>query len=194
MRGLAKTLLTAVASLSAGGAAAADFPTKKEPPTSIPVLQPSPWRFEITGYGWGTSLAGNVGFGTLPTLSYYAPFGEVLQHLEAAVMGSVVARNGTYIVGPDGIYSRISGSGTVRVERLPAGAAGVDLTVTEGFATAFGGLRIPVGPPNFELYGTVGLRYMFSSTKVDLTTPVGFSNSQSVNKDWVDPVGGFAAQ
>ncbi len=155
MKGVVKAaVLASVAMLAAATALAADLPTKKAPPPPIPVLQPSPWRFEITGYGWGTSIAGNAGFGTLPTLPYYAPFSEVLQHLEAAFMGSVVAYNDTYIVGLDAIWSRIGGAGTVKVSRLPAGAAGVDLTLTEGLATAFGGLRIPVGPPNLYLYGT----------------------------------------
>ncbi len=92
MLGLAKGILAAAAALAAGAAAAADLPTKKEPPPpAISLLQPSPWRFELTAYGWGTSIAGNVGFGVLPTLSYYAPFSEVLQNLEAAFMGTVIA-------------------------------------------------------------------------------------------------------
>jgi len=193
MQGLAKGILATAAALAAGMATAADLPTKKgPPPPAIPLLQPSPWRFELTGYGWGTSIAGNVGFGTLPTLQYYAPFSEVLQHLEAAFMGSVVARNGTYILGLDTIWSRIGGSGTVRVKDAPLGT---DLTVKEGIVTAFGGLRIPIGPPNFELYGTVGARYMYTSTKLTVTGPFGLlSVNQSVTKDWVDPVAGFAAQ
>jgi hypothetical protein len=71
MQGLAKGILATAAALAAGTATAADLPTKKEqPPPAIPLLQPSPWRFELTGYGWGTSIAGNVGFGALPTLQY----------------------------------------------------------------------------------------------------------------------------
>jgi hypothetical protein len=108
-------------------------------------------------------------------------------------MGSALAYNDTYIVGFDGIFSRLGGGGTVKVARLPAGAVGADLTLTEGLATGFGGLRIPVGPPNLYLYGTVGARYTFSGTKLELTTPLGFSNTQSVNKQWVNPVAGFAA-
>ena len=184
MQGLARGILASAAALAAGAAAAADLPTKKEPPPpAIPLLQPSPWRIELTGYGWGTSIAGNVGFGTLPTLQYYAPFSEVLQHLDAAFMGSVVARNGTYILGLDTIWSRIGGSETVRIKNAPFGT---DLTVKEGIVTAFGGLRIPIGPPNFELYGTVGARYMYTGTTVTLNSPIpGLSLSQSVTKDWV---------
>ncbi len=194
MMGLVKAMVASIAALGAASALAADLPTKKAPPTPmIPILQPSPWRIELTGYGWGSSVAGNVGFGTLQTLSYYAPFGEVLQHLEAAFMGSVVAYNNSYILGLDLIGTRIGGAGTVKVNRLPAGAVGLDLTLTEGFATAFGGLRIPVGPPNLYLYGTVGARYTYAGTKLALTTPLGFANDQTVNKGWVNPVAGFAA-
>ena len=109
-------------------------------------------------------------------------------------MGSILAHNGTYIVGLDGIWSRIGGGGTIAVSRLPAGALGADLTLTEAFATAFGGVRIPIGPPNLELYGTVGARYLYSGTKLALATPLGFGATQSVNKGWVNPVAGVAAQ
>ena len=171
MKGLVKAVVASVTTLLATSALAADLPTKKSPPPlAVPILQPSPWRFELTGYGWGTSLAGNAGFGTLPTLDYYAPVGKVLEHLEAGLMGSALAYNDTYIVGFDGIFSRLGGGGTVKVARLPAGAVGADLTLTEGLATGFGGLRIPVGPPNLYLYGTVGARYTFSGTKLELTT------------------------
>jgi len=181
--------------MGASTALAADLPTKKPAPPPPPALVvASPWRFELTGYGWASSLAGNVGFGALPTLSYYASFGKVLEHFEGGLMGAVVARNGTYIVGLDVVWARVGGAGTARVERLPAGALGVDLTVGEGFATAFSGVRIPVGPPNLELYGTVGARLMYSGTKVELATPLGFNNTQSAYKTWVNPVAGIAGQ
>ncbi len=193
MKGLVKAGFAATAAFAASAATAADLPTRKPAPAPVPVVQVSPWRIELTGYGWASSIAGNTGFGGLPTLPYYAPFSEVLQHFEAGFMGSVVAYNNSYIVGLDAIWSRIGGAGTIKVSRLPAGAAGVDLTLTEGLATAFGGLRIPVGPPNLFLYGTVGARYTFSGTKLALTTPLGFRTDQSVDKGWVNPVAGFAA-
>ena len=194
MTGLTKAVFVSVAALAIGAASAADLPTRKPPPVPTPVAEPSPWRFEVTGYGWASSLAGTSGFGGLPSLPYYASFGKVLEHLDGALMGSVLARNGAYIVGLDMLWSRVGGSGTVRVSYGPFNAAGADLTLTEGVATAFGGLRIPIGPPNLELYGTVGARYMYSGNKLTLNSPVpGFSASTSVNKDWVDPVAGFAA-
>ncbi len=196
MRGISRAIAIAIAlgAFLSLPALAADLPTKKPAPEPIPLPALAPaWHFEFTGYGWASSVAGNAGFGALPTLDYYAPFSKVLEHLEAGFMGSAVAYNNSYIVGLDAIWSRIGGAGTVKVSRLPAGAAGVDLTLTEGLATAFGGLRIPVGPPNLLLYATVGARYTYSGTKVALTTPLGFSNTQSVDKGWVNPVAGFAA-
>ncbi len=194
MTGLTKAVFVSVAALAIGAASAADLPTRKPPPVPTPVAEPSPWRFEVTGYGWASSLAGTSGFGGLPSLPYYASFGKVLEHLDGALMGSVLARNGAYIVGLDMLWSRVGGSGTVRLSYGPFNAAGADLTLTEGVATAFGGLRIPIGPPNLEIYGTVGARYMYSGNKLTLNSPVpGFSASTSVNKDWVDPVAGFAA-
>jgi hypothetical protein len=194
MNSLVKAALATVATLAASVATAADLPTKKPAPAPVPIVQVSPWRIELTGYGWGLSLAGNSGFGSLPTMPYYASFGKVLEHFEGGLMGAVTATNGTYLVGLDALGARVGGSGTVAVSRLPAGAIGADLTLKEAFATAFGGLRIPIGPPNLELYGTVGARYMYSGTKLVLTTPLGFSNSQSVDKGWVNPVAGFAAR
>ncbi|MGA7199208.1 hypothetical protein [Roseiarcus sp.] len=192
MRGFAKAIWVAVGLLAGAPGFAADLPTKKPAPAPVPVPAiPSTWHYELTGYGWGLSLAGSAGFGTLATQEYYAPFSKVLEHLEAVFMGSVVARNDMFIVGLDLIGSRVGGSGTVSVRNAPLGT---DLTLTEGIVTAFGGLRIPIGLPNLDLYGTVGARYMYNGTKLTVSGPFGLlSVDQSVNKDWVDPVAGFAA-
>lgn len=192
---VALALFAGGTTLAAGTTFAADLPSKKPAPAPVPVVvQPSPWRFEFTGYGWASSLAGASGYGTLPTTDYYASFGKILEHFQGGLMGAVTATNGTYLVGVDGIWSRIGGSGTVKVSYGPFKAAGADLTLTEGVATAFGGLRIPIGPPNLELYATVGARYVYSGTKLNLNTPIpGIGLSNSVNKDWIDPIGGFVA-
>jgi hypothetical protein len=194
MNRLVRAALATVAPLAAGVATAADLPTKKPAPAPVPIVQVSPWRIELTGYGWASSLAGNSGFGALPTLPYYASFGKVLEHFEGGLMGAVTASNGVYLVGLDALGSRVGGSGTVKVSNGPLNAAGVDLTLTEAVVTPFGGLRIPIGPPNLELYGTVGARYVYSGTKLTLNTPVpGFSLSQSADKGWINPIAGFVA-
>jgi hypothetical protein len=184
------------ASLCAAPVAAADLPTKKPAPEPVvtPPL-PSTWRFEITGYGWASSIAGSTGFGSLPTLPYYASFGKVLEHFQGAFMGSLIARNDMFIGGIDFVWARIGGSATLRNPNSALYGGQTDLTLNEGFITAFGGVRVPLGLPNFDLYGTVGARNFYSGTKLTVTGPLAlFSGTESVIKDWVMPVGGFAAQ
>jgi hypothetical protein len=195
MRGVVKAALGAFGVLSGASAVAADLPTQKPAPAPIPQpVLPSAWHFEITGYGWGSSIAGNTGFDTLPTLPYYASFAKVLEHFQGAFMGSVVARNDTFIAGLDLIWSRVGGSGTLRNPNNALYGGQTDLTVNEGIVTAFGGVRAPLGVPNLELYGTVGARYYYSGTKLTVSGPLAlFNGTRSVNKDWLMPVAGFAA-
>jgi hypothetical protein len=181
---------------AAPAAQAADLPTRKPAPEEIvaPVL-PSSWHVEITGYGWGTYIAGNAGFGALPTLAYYAPFSKLLEHLEGAFMSSVIVRNDTFIGGLDLIWSRLGGG--ARIKDLNSNLFGtqINLTLNEGIITGFGGVRLPVGVPNLDLYGTVGARYYDLGTKINVTGPLGvFSPTQTYHKGWIDPVAGFAAQ
>ena len=195
MTSVAKVVLVSVALLSGGAAVAADLPTKKPAPAPIlePVL-PSTWRFEITGYGWASSVAGSTGFGTLPTLAYHASFLTLLEHLQGGFMSSIVARNDTFIGGIDFVWSRIGGSSTLSNADNVLYGGKTSLTLNEAFITAFGGVRVPLGVPNLELYGTVGARNFFSGTKIGVSGPLGlFSGTETVNKDWVMPVGGFAA-
>ena len=196
MGSLARSIVLASSALFVAPAIAADLPTKKEAPAPIPQPAiPSTWQFEITAYGWATDVAGNVGFRALPTLDYYAPFSKLLEHLQGAFMGSFVARNDTFIVGLDLIWSKLGGSGTIRRQGNPLYGGQTDLEMEEGGATVFGGVRAPLGVPNLDLYGTVGARYYYSGTKITVTGPLGlFSGTQSAYKDWAMPVAGFAAQ
>ncbi len=193
MTGLSKGILAAIGALAAGAATAADLPTKKAPPPPpAPLVEANPWRVDVIGYGWLSSITGDTGFGIFPTLPYYAPFWKVLQHLQFAAASAVTAHNGTYIVGIDAFYSKIGGSSDIQADRLPAGYFSASLALQEAWVTAFGGLRIPIGSPNLELYGTVGARYMFSGTSLTLSTASGIGTTESVNKGWINPVVGIA--
>jgi hypothetical protein len=177
-------------------ASAADLPTKKSAPAPIvePVV-PSSWHYEITGYGWGSSIAGSSGFGSLPTLPYYASFGKVLEHFQGSFMGSLVARNDTFIGGIDFVWARIGGSGVLQNPDNVLYGGKTSLTLNEGFITAFGGVRVPLGIPNLSLYGTIGARNFYSGNKLAVSGPFGlFNGTVTVNKDWINPVAGFAAQ
>jgi hypothetical protein len=188
--------LVVVAGLWGAPAVAADLPTKKPAPEEIvaPAL-PSAWRYEITGYGWGSSIAGSTGFGSFPTLPYYASFGKVLEHFQGSFMGSIVARNDMFIGGIDFVWARIGGSGVLQNPESVLYGGKTTLTLNEGFITAFGGVRVPLGIPNLSLYGTVGARNFYSGNKLTVSGPFGlFNGTETVNKDWIMPVAGFAAQ
>jgi hypothetical protein len=196
MRTYLAALVVLAGACEAPAAEAADLPTKKPAPAPIPQpVIPSTWRIEVTGYGWGSSIAGSTGFGSLSTLPYYASFGKVLEHFQGAFMGSVVARNDTFIGGIDFVWARIGGSGILQNPDSVLYGGKTSLTLNEGFITAFGGVRVPLGIPNLSLYGTVGARNFYSGTKLTVSGPFGlFDGTESVNKDWVNPVAGFAAQ
>ena len=189
-------LVAAVTSLMVGASAvAADLPTKKEPPAPLvaPAI-PSTWQFEITGYAWASSVAGSTGYAALPETQYYASFLTLLQHLQGALSGTIIARNDAFIFGLDALWSRIGGGGTIRKVDTALYGGQADLTLNEGFVTAFGGVKIPLAMPNLDLYGTAGLRYFVSGTKLSVSGPFGIGTSTSVNKDWLMPVAGLTAQ
>ena len=109
-------------------------------------------------------------------------------------MTSFVARNDNFIAGVDVILSRIGFGSNFKDPTSALFGDHANLTLTQAIVTAFGGVRIPVGPPNLQLYGTIGARYFYSRTALDLSFPVtGFQPSFAITKNWADPVAGLAA-
>ena len=73
-------------------------------------------------------------------------------------------------------------SGTIRADNALYGGQ-TTLTLNQGFVTAFGGVRVPLGVPNLYLYGTVGARNFYSG-KLTVSGPFGlFNGTETVNKD-----------
>jgi hypothetical protein len=180
--------------LTAAPSLGADLPTKKSlpAPTAAPPL--SDWHFDMTLYGWALNLTGNTGFGPLPTTPFFVSFDDLLRHLDFVLMGRFIARNDTFIGGLDLIWAKVGTGTTVRNPSSPLFGVGADLSLIVALATGFGGVRIPIGPPDLSFYGVVGARYVNLGDKLTLRTPVfGFSHTFSVTKDWADPVVGMAA-
>jgi hypothetical protein len=195
MRSIGAAAGVALGALISCAAVAADLPTKKPAPIFPQPPLPPAWQYDITLYGWASSIAGSTGFGTLPTLAYYAPFTKLLEHLQGSFMGAVVAHNDTFIVGLDALWSRIGGSGTISDSDNLLYGGKTDLVLDEAAVTAFGGVRAPIGIPKLDLYGTIGARYFYSGTKLTVSGPLAlFQGTESVNKGWIMPVAGFAAQ
>ena len=70
----------------------------------------------------------------------------------------------------------------------PLYGAGAELKLTDTVATGFGGLRMPIEPPNLDLYSIPGARYFNDGLSITPKVPVfGFLHSASASKDWVDP-------
>lgn len=164
---------------------------------AAPVMAaPAPWQFQATLYGWATSLGGGIGVGRLPSSSVDVSFDDILRHLDGDFMGSFIARNDTFIVGADLVWSRLGDSMTFKAEGgapfsdLHPGAS-VSLTQDMTIVTAFAGYRIPLASPDVSLYGTVGARYQNLTADVDLTHK-NFARSLQQTEDWVDPVLGLA--
>jgi hypothetical protein len=180
--------------LGASPAVASDLPTKKASEEIVAPTLPSNWTFEVTGYGWGTDLSGQSGVGPFPTSPFFVNFLKLLQHFQGGLMGAFVARNDTFIGGLDVILSRVGGGSNFKDPTSELFGDHATLTLTQAIVTAFGGLRIPVGPPNLQLYGTIGARYFHFHSALDLSYGVpGFPNDFGITKDWADPVAGLVA-
>jgi hypothetical protein len=176
-------------------ASAADLPPA--PPVAAPLMAaPAPWQFQATIYGWATGLSGDVGVGKLPSASVDASFIDILRHLDGVFMGSFIARNDSFIVGGDLVWSRLGDSLSFKANGdgpfadLRPGTS-VSATQNMTIATGFAGYRIPLGSPDMSLYGTVGARYQNLTLDVDLTHR-NYGRSFQQTKNWIDPVLGFA--
>ena len=188
--------LVVLAGLYGAPAVAADLPTKKPAPEEIvaPVL-PSTWHYEITGYGWGTDLAGQAGRGTISDLAVLHQFPQAPRTLPGRV-DDLLRRPQRHVHrrASTSFWSRI-GAGT-NFENPTSALFGdhATLTLTKASSPPSEAIRIPVGPPNLQLYGTLGARYFYIHTGFDLSFPVvGFEPNFGLTKNWVDPVAGLAA-
>jgi hypothetical protein len=62
--------------------------------------------------------------------------------------------------------------------------AGAELKLTDTGATGFGGLRMPIGRPNLDLYSILAARYFNDGLSITPKVQVfGFQHSASANKD-----------
>ena len=180
----------------ASQAAAADLPSRKDEPTLVLAPAPSDWRFEATINGWTPSLLVNTGVGRLPTASASIGFFTLLKHLYGNVPVSFVARNDNFITGLDLYWVRLGANAHFNVlPGSPFGGVNAGLTLGETILTGFGGVKLPVGPSNLNLYAILGVRYFNLNESLGLGAPVlGFARNYSLTKNWVDPIVGLAGR
>jgi hypothetical protein len=182
-----KTLAAAALFLTAGcfGAAAADLPRRADPAPVLPV--PASWTYQITLYGWATALTGDVGVRYRQPIGINVPFSEILKYLKGAFMGTFQARNDTWMVLADVVWSDLGAKRTGRY------GGQLDVNQTLGVATAYVGYRLPIDAPALDVRMLAGARGQ--RLTVDIThfgvLPI-LDLSASASKEWVDPLVGVA--
>jgi hypothetical protein len=190
-------LILSVAS-GARTASSADRPVAQQSPATVE--QPGGWQFQATAYGWLTALNGESSIRNLPPVRINMSFGDVLEKLNGAAMGSFLARNGNWMILTDLVWSKISAGAVVDLPgvRRPTVAAitagtRVDFEMRQLIASAIVGYRLPPFNPDVDLYATAGIRYQRTKGKIEATPgliPVTFS-LDSVQQ-WADPTVGLA--
>ncbi|MFG1418439.1 hypothetical protein V5F38_11085 [Xanthobacter sp. V0B-10] len=180
----------AVIGLATGMANAADMPMPPMPDrSSEQASSASEWKYQVTLYGWATSLTGDVGIRNLPTTSIDVPFSEVLKHLDGALMGSVFADNGEWLLLADVVFAKLSASRPIDAFGGELGAG-----ITELIAMGAVGYMLPTGRSDLDFAITGGLRY--ASVKGSLSWS-GFGPLSDVSANarqwWLDPTLGFFA-
>lgn len=170
---------------------------------SLPLLasQPTGWQFQATAYGWATALQGESGVRNLPPVKIDMSFGDVLEKLNGAVMGSFLAKNGNWMILTDLIWAQISADARVKLpgvrrQALAAILPGtqVEFEMRQLIASAVAGYRLPLMSNDVDLYATAGIRYQRITGKIEATpalVPVTISNSSV--EQWADPTIGLAA-
>jgi len=171
--------------LTASAARAADLPSQAEP-APPPVLVEG-WQFQATLYGWATSLHGDVGVRGLPPADVDVSFVDILDNLDGAIMGSLYASNGKWMVLTDLVWAKLSDT----VDVGPFGGS-VTFEQKQAIASAVVGYALPLGIDKLQLSPTVGLRYNHLNAKLDIDSALLGSASREGTKNWVDPTVGMA--
>jgi hypothetical protein len=182
-----------VAASFSGQARAADLAVAPPIAPLPPVAPASTWRYQVSGYGFLSSIGGDVGIRHLPDADVNIPFSKVLSHLKGVFAGNAVARSDMYYFSIDGMWVKLGANVHFRVTQGPFGGVGAELTDELGIVTSYAGVRLPIGSPDFALYAIVGGRYQGLGVKLALTQDVtGFSRTNSQSVGWVDPLVGMA--
>lgn len=159
----------------------------------------SGWSFEFTPYLWGAAMEGSVGAGELPTMNIDMSFSDVLDHLDAGLMGAFEARKGRWGALLDAIYMKIEDSATAtRTGAGPVGAtasAGALLEVRQTTYAVALAYRLREGHAPLDLVG--GVRYLRIEAEARIDGSL-FAQSGSVQrsakKSWGDPYVGLRLQ
>lgn len=159
--------------------------------TPAPVAQPVPaandWRFQATIYGWASGVNGDVGAKGLGPFGIDVTPREAIETLDGALMASLGAENGEWMVLTDFMWTQISTNETV-------GPLAVDYSQDQITVQGILGYTLPLHIEGLRLNATVGFRYQ--NLSADLSAGPTFlpvSANASGREQWIDPTVGVYA-
>jgi len=126
--------------------------------------------------------------GALPTIGVDMSFSDILDNLDAGLMGAFEARTGRWGFLFDAIYMKLKDSGTASRTGPGAATASAELEMKQTMLAAAVAYRIVEGRAPVDMIG--GLRY--SKIEADARIDGSFfaqtgTVARSAKKDWVDP-------
>ena len=146
------------------------------------------WSFDFTPYIWGVGMSGDVQGGALPTISVDMSFSDILDNLDAGLLGAFEARKGRWGFLFDAIYMKLEHSGTASRTGPGAATASAELELKQTMFAAAVAYRAVEGRAPIDVIG--GLRY--AKLEADARIDGSFfaqtgTVARSAEKDWVDP-------
>ena len=153
------------------------------------------WRFEVTPYLFGASLAGTTGTSNVRA-QVDMSFDDILDNLDSGFMAMFEARKGKWGFGFDGVYFKLKDE-TARTWQGPGGigsATGtLEATMTQQVYQLFASYRVAGG---LDVIG--GARYTKLETDLNLVSTTGgllpgSTRSLSGSRSWSDGVIGVRA-
>jgi hypothetical protein len=148
------------------------------------------WTFDVSPYGWLSSLVGNVR--TLPPIRQVRvslSAGKILNHLDGVFSGAFEAKYGRFVLFGDVLYSKNGASGNFDRQDFPFGL-GFSSTFATGFASA--GYRL-IDDPRFSLDALAGVRGFYADNILSVLADLNRNRSLDfgVTKSWAAPMAGF---
>jgi hypothetical protein len=155
---------------------------------SSPAPAQGSWIFEFTPYVWGAAMNGTVAAGELPATSVDMSFSDIMDHLDAGLMGAFEARKGRWGILLDAVYMKLEDSATT--SNLSAQVEITQTTYAVALAHRMGEGRSPL-----DVVGGVRYLEIEADARIDgsLFGQAG-SVGRSAKKSWADPYVGFRFQ
>ena len=157
------------------------------------------WTFEFTPYLWGAAMSGEVAGGPLPTINVDMSFSDILDNLDAGLMGAFEARNGRWGLLFDAIYMKLAHSATAsRTGPGPIGStatASAELEMTQTVYAAAVAYRAIEGRTPLDVIGGARYAKLTADAQIDgsFYAQTG-SVAAGAEKSWVDPYVGVRVQ